>query len=149
MYRPAPGVRGTLRAVHDVLVTAQFAAAGVLSAVVVAMAPATVAPAFTTVGTLSAVSAGRFTFTVFTPPTRMSRWPVTDRFWSRLTLTESYSVLKLDGFYRQVSDPSNEDVAAADVAYVGGRRYRVDDAEIAALTEAGYGEYLSIEEVFV
>lgn len=142
---------GTLTASVSVpgVVAAQFTGAGSLSAVVSSVAPETVAADFTGAGSLTADVAAVYTFTVFTPPTVGTRWPVTDRFWSRLTMTDSYSVLKLDGFYRQVSDPSNEDVAAADVAYLGGRRYRVDDAEVEALTEAGYGEYLSTEEVFV
>src|SRR5690606_33620659 len=108
------------------------------SAQVSSVAPVALVADFHGSGVLAAQVAGTYSFVVFTPPTSTRRWDVRDPFWSRLTLDESFSVLKLNGFYRQVSDPSNEDVAAAEVAYLGGRRYRVDEAEAAALVEAGY-----------
>jgi hypothetical protein len=78
--------------------------------------------------------------TFFTLPTYRQRAP-----WrGRLTLyvDVAYSVLKNGSSYTQVRDPLAEDVESADIAYLGGRDYIVSDAEIAALTDAGYGAYL-------
>ena len=49
------------------------------------------------------------------------------------------TVLKEGTSYRQVSNPTHEEVTAATIAYLGGRSYTVDTAEAAALTAAGYG----------
>lgn len=48
------------------------------------------------------------------------------------------SVLKRGAFYFPVQNPADEDVAAADVAYLGGRAYEVSAEEAAALVAAGY-----------
>jgi hypothetical protein len=71
----------------------------------------------------------------FTPPTRTIRIPrgqATNGLLARLSLQAGVTVLKEDGFYRQVIEPTAEEVEAADAAYVGGRGYTIDSAEQAA-----------------
>lgn len=45
--------------------------------------------------------------------------------------------------YRQVRDPSQIELAAAAVYYLGTHVYFVTDAEAACLASAGYGDYLT------
>jgi hypothetical protein len=82
----------------------------------------------------------------FTPPTRTlrpGRTPGQDRLTMRLHLTVGVSVLKEDGFYSEVIEPTAERIAAADVAYIGGRSYTIDSTERAALIANGYGSYIT------
>jgi hypothetical protein len=82
----------------------------------------------------------------FTPPTLedVPRWgPDTteaEKAWLRHTraLPAGLTVLKKAGVYTQHRTPDPALVAAADVVYVGGHVYQVDDAEAAALQAAGY-----------
>ena len=48
------------------------------------------------------------------------------------------TVLKNGTAYKTVDEPTDEDVAAATIAYVGGHVYTVTTAEGDALTAAGY-----------
>lgn len=48
-----------------------------------------------------------------------------------------------DGTFYQVSNPADEDVAASAAAFLGGYTYTVSDTTAAALTEAGYGAWLT------
>lgn len=121
-----------------------FTGVGSLSAVaVIGSVTVAVSAPFTGLGVLSAVAVTPVF--VFTPPTFTERWPVDDVFFRRLTVRRSVSVLKESGFYRQ-SVPgqvfSAEEITAADVAYLGGHAYPVDEAEVLALTAAGYGEFI-------
>lgn len=68
----------------------------------------------------------------------------TDRLWSRFYIPVSFALLKKDGFYTLVETPADEDVAAADLAYLSGHTYYISDTEAAALTAAGYGNFLSL-----
>lgn len=52
------------------------------------------------------------------------------------------SLLKEAGLYRQVEYPTAEDIDAAEVTYLGGYRYFIDDAEANALVNAGYGDFI-------
>lgn len=61
----------------------------------------------------------------------------------RLGIPQGVSILKEAGFYRQVREPSAEDVSSAEVAYTGGRVYPVSPEEALSLIEAGYGEYVT------
>lgn len=85
---------------------------------------------------------------IFTPPTvaevppHLRRHPL----FSRLKLDVGVTVIKQDGFYRQVRGPESADLDTADVIYLGGHEYVVDDAEAAALTDAGYGANLHPSE---
>lgn len=67
----------------------------------------------------------------------------TDRFWGHLTVTHSKSILKIGSTYVPVQGPTNEQIVAADITYLGGHIYTVSAAEAAALTAAGYGAGLS------
>lgn len=49
------------------------------------------------------------------------------------------SLLKFGTSYKQYQTPTDDDVRAADIAYLGGREYVISDSEVAALTAAGYG----------
>jgi hypothetical protein len=85
---------------------------------------------------------------LFTPPTQQVAVPGRDRFWRRTTDTVARTVLKVgDLQYRVVDDPSNEEVAASVLAYLGGRTYYVSDLEAADLQAAGFGAYLSTPPV--
>lgn len=82
----------------------------------------------------------------FTPPTAV-RHPVTaeagGRLFSLMSLEYGLSVLKKDGFYTLVENPTNELVGASDKAYLGGHTYEVSQAEATALTDAGYGGFIT------
>lgn len=80
---------------------------------------------------------------MFTPPGEARAFS-SDRLWSRFKINVSFCLLKKDGFYTQVETPSDEDVAAADLAYLGGHAYYVSDLEAADLTAAGYADFLSL-----
>ena len=81
----------------------------------------------------------------FTPPTSReaaypgSRSPIL----RRLTRVVGTSVLLSGGSYRNVREPSAEDCAAAVELFLGGRSYEVSPAQVAALTAAGYGDFIS------
>lgn len=79
---------------------------------------------------------------LFTPPGRIERHG-THPLFGRLTLTRGVSLLKVGGLYRQVIDPSDEEIVAADIAYIGGHVYAVSNTEAAALIAAGYGEWVT------
>ena len=74
----------------------------------------------------------------FTTPT-ISEGPLGEgRLFSRFRLVRGITVLKNDGVYTEVRYPSSEEVAAADVAYMGGYSYEVSVSEKADLEAAGY-----------
>lgn len=76
----------------------------------------------------------------FDPPTVRVRYDTTDPLFRRMSFTVGVSLLKEAGIYRQVVDPTAEEVEAADVAYLGGHAYGVDEHERQALIDAGYGD---------
>lgn len=82
---------------------------------------------------------------VFKPPTVDEPWPRLrpHRFWDRITIPRGITVLKEGDSYRQTRDPSAEEVDLADITYLGGYRYEVEDEEALALQAAGYGAYLT------
>lgn len=80
---------------------------------------------------------------LFTPPGRLEHTGINHSLFGRMSLKRGVSLLKEDGSYRQVADPTAEEVASADVAYLGGHMYVIDDAEVVALTTAGYGEWVT------
>jgi hypothetical protein len=74
----------------------------------------------------------------FTTPT-VSEGPAGEgRLFGRFRLTRGVSVLKIDGEYYETRFPSSEEVAAAQVAYIGGYSYEVSPGEKVALEAAGY-----------
>lgn len=58
--------------------------------------------------------------------------------FSRIKIPKGITVLKIDGEYYEVRYPSAEEVADADIAYIGGYSYEVDATEKTALEAAGY-----------
>ena len=58
--------------------------------------------------------------------------------FSRYRLVRGVTVLKIQGVYYEVRFPSSEEVQEAEVAYIGGYSYEVDEAEKTALEAAGY-----------
>lgn len=79
----------------------------------------------------------------FTPP-RVSEGMGTDHpLFRYYKIDRGVSVLVTGSTVRQVQYPSQEDVEAADFAYLGGHIYDISDAEAATLTAAGYGAYIS------
>lgn len=87
---------------------------------------------------------------MFTPPPRLDSFVVRDltshgvhHLFDRLARPHGVSLLKTNGTYRQVEGPTDEDMAAADITYLGGHTYTVTRAEGAELTEAGYGAWVA------
>lgn len=58
-------------------------------------------------------------------------------------LHRGVSLLKLGGSWRQVREPSGEQLAVAETIYLGGYRYEISDSEAVDLTNAGYGEWVT------
>lgn len=77
----------------------------------------------------------------FTPPVRLERRGQHPLF-GRLRVRQGVSVLKEGDFFRQVSHPTDEELAAADAVYLGGYRYRVTREEADLLAAAGYEAFL-------
>jgi len=74
----------------------------------------------------------------FTTPT-ISEGPAGEgRLFSRYRLVRGISVLKIDGEYYNMRYPSAEEVASAEVAYIGGYSYEVSASEKTQLEAAGY-----------
>jgi len=78
----------------------------------------------------------------FSPPGRLERWPVIHPLFGQMSIMQGVSLLKESGIYRQVPTPLAEEIDAADITYLGGHVYEIDAAEAAALTTAGYGEWI-------
>ena len=74
----------------------------------------------------------------FTTPT-ISEGPAGEGpLFERFRLVRGITVLRINGEYFQVRFPSSEEVQAAEVAYIGGYSYEVDEAEKTRLEAAGY-----------
>lgn len=86
----------------------------------------------------------------FTPPTRrerrvpMPRRGHPNRLFARLSTKQGLTLIKQDGLYRLLQNPDpRTDYDSAERVYVGGHRYVVGAVEAAALTDAGYGDWLT------
>ena len=75
---------------------------------------------------------------IFTTPTISEGPAAGGRLFSRYRLTRGVTVLKIDGEYYEMRNPSSEEVQAAQAAYIGGYSYDVSAGEKAALEAAGY-----------
>ena len=63
-----------------------------------------------------------------------------DRLFIRVKLDRGITILEgPPGAYRQLRFPTQDEIAAAVTAYMGGHEYPVDDATRAALNAAGVG----------
>ena len=58
--------------------------------------------------------------------------------FSSIKIPVGITVLKIDGTYYEIRYPSSEEVADADIAYIGGYSYEVSESEKYALQAAGY-----------
>ena len=85
------------------------------------------------------------TVITFTPPLSESMPSGTDRFWRRFKSYRRRSVLKFGSTYKDVEFPDDEDLTAADVVYLGGHTYIIDETEASALSAAGYSAGLFSE----
>lgn len=76
----------------------------------------------------------------FRPPT-IDEGPASwgNRLFVRVKLTRGITILDNGGTYTAVRYPTQDEIAAATVAYQGGHEYEVDDATKAALIAAGVG----------
>jgi hypothetical protein len=78
---------------------------------------------------------------LFLPPT-LEEGPIGGhRLFYFYKMTRSISVLKIDGEYVEIREPSQDEIALATEVYLGGHEYIVTDAEGAALEAAGYVVY--------
>ncbi|MGV9850422.1 hypothetical protein ACWDWU_16880 [Streptomyces sp. NPDC003442] len=57
----------------------------------------------------------------------------------RVKLTRGISILETSGVYRAIRFPTQDEIAAATTAYMGGHEYTVSDTVKAALIAAGIG----------
>jgi len=74
----------------------------------------------------------------FTTPT-VSEGPLAEGpLFSRYRLTKGVSVIKVDGEYYELREPSSEEVEAAEAFYLGGITYEVSLEEKTSLEAAGY-----------
>ena len=62
-----------------------------------------------------------------------------DRLFLRVKLDRGITILNTAGVYTAVRFPTQDEIAAATTAYMGGHEYVVDDATKAALIAAGVG----------
>lgn len=53
------------------------------------------------------------------------------------------SLVKEAGVYRQAEEVTDEETAAADAVYLGGRRYVLTPEQETDLVNAGYGEWIT------
>lgn len=58
--------------------------------------------------------------------------------FSRIEIPVGITVLKIDGEYHEVRYPAEEEMLAADIAYLGGITHTVSAEEKASLEAAGY-----------
>lgn len=79
----------------------------------------------------------------FTPPTISEHPLVRHPLIRRTHLDVGVTILKENGFYRQVRYPNAAECEAADAYYQGGRTYPITEQEADDLTAAGYGAYLT------
>lgn len=74
----------------------------------------------------------------FTPPT-VEEGPAGGHWlFYRYTLPRGLTTLKVDGQYYDVRDPSQDELAEAEVYYLGGHDYEVTLAQKEELEAAGY-----------
>ena len=75
---------------------------------------------------------------IFLPPSFFEGPIGGHRLFYFFEMLQSNSVLKIDGEYVEIRDPSQDEIAEATEVYLGGHEYEVSDEVGAALTAAGY-----------
>jgi hypothetical protein len=78
----------------------------------------------------------------FSPPGVEGIRDTTHPLFARMHVDRGVSVLKIGGFYRQVEEPSTEDLLSATEVYLGGHEYRIPQYIGDDLVAAGYGPYI-------
>lgn len=86
---------------------------------------------------------------VFLPPTVREAPADAGPLFGRIKRDIGVTVLKNAGVYTEHRYPTHEQVAGADVAYVGGHVYTVSNAEADALVAAGYAENIVYDPTLV
>lgn len=81
-------------------------------------------------------------FRFVTPVFFSWRWPEFEGSSHGYNQGNGISVLKKNGVYTERKNPSQTELAAADLYYLGGREYAVDTTESLALVAAGYSTTL-------
>ena len=75
---------------------------------------------------------------IFLAPATPERVVGQDPLFTKLRIWRGATLLKSNGSYRTVWNPSPEELDAADVIYLGGHTYSVSEQEAASLMAAGY-----------
>lgn len=73
----------------------------------------------------------------FIPPSVKEAPAGGGRLFFRYGLQRGISVLVTDGVVTEVRSPTQDEVSAADAAYIGGHEYLISDADAAPLLAAG------------
>ena len=84
----------------------------------------------------------------FTPPSRSEHTGEKHPLWGRMSINRGVSILKKDGLYRQVENPTAEETTAADIYYIGGHVYRPTVVEADDLIAAGYGAFIAWRQFY-
>lgn len=74
----------------------------------------------------------------FTPPTYEQKMANTHTLFQRFPYTRGYALLKTGDTYVETTYPSQHEMDAADVVYLGSHIYEVSADEAADLIAAGY-----------
>ena len=79
---------------------------------------------------------------LFTPPTVDEPSDGTHRLFARVPIPRGVSLLVTGSTVTEKRYPTDDEVRAADRAYIGGHIYPITDDEAALLAAAGYGDGL-------
>lgn len=79
----------------------------------------------------------------FTTPT-VEETPMGDgALFSRYKINKGVSVLRINGLYSSYRYPAQTDIATATEFYLGGTKTLINQQTADALTEQGYGDYIT------
>lgn len=93
--------------------------------------------------TISAVAVDAPVFFFTTPTIRERRFLRRHGLWDRMYLHRGLTIIRYGTSYQQIDNPSTDQMDTADALFIGGRTYRIDEAEAALLTAAGYGHWIN------
>lgn len=79
----------------------------------------------------------------FSPPTWEMHFFEGNRLWRRCHITVGHTIIKFGTSYQQIDNPTTLQMETADALYEGGRTYPISSDEAAALTAAGYGQWVT------
>lgn len=81
----------------------------------------------------------------FTTPSVREHRNRRHRLWARTYLDRGQSILKFGTSYQQIDVPGDDQIEAADAAYIGGRIYAISQGEASALRSAGYANWVNLD----